>query len=77
MHKLNTFLLLYQYSATSKPEDSNKTEDEDEDNFEDAEEDEEDANTGAIGKQLMQNGLQSPDSGIHADKSATELTLSA
>lgn len=32
---------------------------------------------GALSKQLMQNGLQSPDSGIHGDKSATELSLSA
>ena len=56
--------------------DKKSGDEEDDENFEDAEDDDEDVNTGAIGKQLMQNGIQSPDSGIHGDKSATELTLS-
>ncbi|XP_052283833.1 constitutive coactivator of PPAR-gamma-like protein 1 isoform X2 [Dreissena polymorpha] len=51
-------------------------ENEDDENFEDAEDEGEDDN-GAIGKRLLQNGIQSPDSGIHGDKSATEITLSA
>ena len=53
-----------------------EVEEDDDDNYEDADDDVEDDN-GAIGKQLMQNGLQSPDSGIHGDKSANELSLSA
>lgn len=66
-------------AVNTEGEDAEKTEDQDDENFEDAEDDEveEEASSSAIGKQLMQNGLQSPDSGIHGDKSATELTLSA
>ena len=46
------------------------TDDNDSATFEDAED-----GSGPGGKSLMQNGLQSPDSGIHGDKSATELTV--
>ena len=38
--------------------------------FEDA-----DDGSGGVSKSLMQNGLQSPDSGIHGDKSSAELTV--
>ena len=38
--------------------------------FEDA-----DDGSGSVGKSAMPNGLQSPDSGIHGDKSSTELTV--
>lgn len=58
-------------------ENGDDDDDEDDDNFEDAEDEDDVGNSGAIGKQLLQNGLQSPDSGIHDDKSAIDLTLSA
>lgn len=66
---------LYSDDDSSKEEEKAEAEDDD-DNYEDADDDVEEDN-GAIGKQLMQNGLQSPDSGIHGDKSANELSLSA
>lgn len=69
---------VYRAVDTNKTDEEVAVEDADEDeNYEDAEEDEIEDEGGAIGKQLMQNGLQSPDSGIHGDKSANELQLSA
>lgn len=65
------------FNDTKETKDVEKAEDdEDDDNFEDAEEEEEVGNTGAIGKQLMQNGVQNPDENAK-DKTASEVTDNA
>lgn len=76
---MNTVFFSFRDGASesdTKKSGSGEEADDDDDNYEDADDDVED-DAGAIEKQLMQNGLQSPDSGIHGDKSANELTLSA